>query len=205
MLDNTIRPHLDPLLNAIAKRLAALGMGANGVTWAGFAVGMVAAVAIASGYLIWGLALLLLSRLADGLDGAVARITGKTDLGGFLDIVLDFAFYGAIPLAFIWLDPASNALAGSVLLLAFYVNGASFLTFALMVEKRGTDESARGSKSLLYTTGLAEATETILAFVLMCLFPHWFAAIAWIFAAITVVTTVARFRLAYEVFGKGKA
>ncbi|MEL7229811.1 MAG: CDP-alcohol phosphatidyltransferase family protein [Pseudomonadota bacterium] len=202
MLDNTIRPRLDPVLNAIAKRLATMGMGANGVTWAGFALGVAAALAIAQGHLIWGLVLLLLSRLADGLDGAVARITGKTDLGGFLDIVLDFAFYGAIPLAFIWLDPPSNALAGSVLLLAFYVNGASFLTYALMAEKRGTDEAERGPKSLLYTTGLAEATETIAAFVLMCLFPAWFAVIAWIFAAITVVTTAARFRLAYAVFGK---
>lgn len=202
MLDNAIRPRLDPVLNALAKRLAAWGMGANGVTWAGFSIGMGAALAIAHGYLILGLVLLLFSRLADGLDGAVARITGKTDLGGFLDIVLDFAFYGAIPLGFIWLDPGANALAGSVLLLAFYVNGASFLTFALMAEKRGTDETQRGSKSLLYTTGLAEATETITAFVLMCLFPAWFAVIAWVFAAITVVTTAARFRLAYEVFGK---
>ncbi len=80
--------------------------------------------------------LLLLSRLCDGLDGAVARHTQKTDRGGFLDIVLDFAFYGVIPLGFVVAEPAQNAVAGAVLLFAFYVNGASFLAYAIMAEKR---------------------------------------------------------------------
>ena len=92
------------------------------------------------------------------------------------------------------------AVAGSVLLLTFYVNGASFLAYAVMAEKRGLDMNARGSKSLLYTTGLAEATETILFFCLACLLPGWFSLLAWIFAAITAWTTFSRIMLARGAF-----
>ncbi len=201
MLDKTVRRWIDPALDAVAARLVAAGIGANSVTWAGFVLAMGAAGAIAGAWYLAGLLLLLLSRLCDGLDGPVARASGGgTDLGGFLDIVLDFAFYGAVPLAFIVPDPSANAVAGGVLLLAFYVNGASFLTFALMAERRGVSAEARGSKALLYTAGLAEGTETIAIFALMCLLPHWFAPIAYMFAAVTVLTTATRFVMAYRTF-----
>ncbi len=85
--------------------------------------------------------------------------------------MLDFAFYGAIPFGFVLADPAANAIAGAALILSFYVNGASFLAYAIMAEKRGLETDARGEKSIFFTTGLAEATETIAVFVLACLFP----------------------------------
>lgn len=200
MFDTSIRSKIDPLLNRAAAVLARMGIGANLVTWVGFLVGVLAALAIAGGYFYNGLVLLLLSRLCDGLDGAIARQSEKTDLGGFLDIVLDFAFYGMIPLAFIVANPEMNGAAGGVLLLAFYINGASFLAYGLVAEKRGLDEKARGNKSLLYTTGLAEAGETIAVFILMCLFPTWFSIISLVFAAVVVVTTITRFIMAYREF-----
>ena len=164
---------------------------------------MVAAALISSGWFKTGLVALLLSRFCDGLDGSVARANGNpsgTDLGGFLDIVLDFAFYGMIPLAFILVDPAANGIPGALLLLVFYINGASFLAFALMAEKRGVDPQNRGSKSILYTAGLAEATETIFFFALCCFWPDWFTVFSFIFSAIVVVTTVTRFVMAYRAF-----
>ena len=200
MLDNKVRIQIDPVLNRVGRFLADQGITANMVTLAGFAIGIIAAVTIAFDMLWLGLALLLVSRVCDGLDGAVARANQKTDFGGYLDIVLDFAFYGLIPAAFIYLDPTANALAGTALLLAFYVNGASFLTFALMSEKQGISEESRGSKSLLYSVGLAEATETIGVFVLFCIFPAWFSMIAWIFCGIVVYTTVSRTLLARKTF-----
>ena len=200
MFDTKVRQIIDPVLNKIGQSLSDKGVSANGVTWAGFGIGMIAALSIAMGYFAAGLVLLLLSRLCDGLDGAVARATEKTDLGGFLDIVLDFAFYGAIPLAFIVADPQSNAVAGGFLLLVFSVNGASFLTYALMAEKRGMDAADRGSKSLLYTAGLAEGTETIVVFVIFCLLPGSFALIASVFAFMVLITTMTRFLLAYRAF-----
>ena len=201
MLDTRVRQHIDPVLDAIGHGLASRGISANTVTVVGFLLGGVAAFLIVQQAYWWALAILLLSRTCDGLDGAVARAANKkTDYGGFLDIVLDFAFYGLIPTAFIIANPADNGVAGAVLLLTFYVNGASFLAYALMAEKRGLEETDRGSKSLLYTTGLAEATETICVFVAFCLFPNWFSEIAWVFAIVVAYTTFSRIMLAQKAF-----
>lgn len=199
MLDGTLRKRLDPMLNALARTIAATGVSANAITIAGLAIGLAAAAAIAVNWYIAGLVLLLVSRLCDGLDGAVARITGKTDFGGYLDITLDFAFYGAIPLGFVIADPSANALAGATLIVSFYVNGASFLAFAIMAEKRKLSTEARGDKSLFFTTGLAEATETIAVFAFVCLFPAWFAPVAWVFAAVCFYTALSRILMARRV------
>jgi phosphatidylglycerophosphate synthase len=196
MLDGWARKRIDPFLGGIAVPLAKAGVSANAITVGGCIVGLAAALAIALGQFWLGLFLLLVSRLGDGLDGAVARIKGKTDLGGFLDIVLDFIFYGAIPLGFVLADPAANAVAGAVLVFSFYVNGSSFLAYAIMAEKRKLETNARGAKSLFFTTGIAEASETLAAFVAMCLFPAWFSQIAYVFAALTFYTALSRIVLA---------
>ena len=200
MLDGKARHLLNPFLDKIASRLVAVGVRANFVTVVAFAIGVMAAIAVAQHYFLSGMALLLISRVGDGLDGAVARQTQKSDFGGYLDIVLDFAFYGMIPAAFIFADPQQNALAGAILILSFYVTGASFLAFAILAEKQGLDTAQRGSKSIYFTTGLAEATETIAVFVAFCLFPSWFAEIAWAYAAICFYTTVSRIMQAKATF-----
>lgn len=201
MLDGWARRQVDPLLDRIGRHVARTGVSANAVTLVACGVGFLAALAIAAEQFLLGLALLLLSRLGDGLDGAVARINGRTDLGGYLDIVLDFAFYGAIPLGFVLADPAANAVAGAALICSFYVNGASFLAYAILAERRGMESTARGAKSLFFTTGLAEATETIAVFVAFCLLPHWFPAIAYVFAAMCLFTAVSRILLTVRTFG----
>ena len=201
MLDGTAKALIDPYLTRMGNGLARLGIGADMVTWAGFLVGAAAGLAIGLNYYLSGLVLLMFSRLADGLDGAVARATHKTDLGGYLDIVLDFAFYGLIPLGFLFADPDANAVAGAVLLFSFYVNGSSFLAYAIIAEKRGLETDQRGSKSLYFTTGLAEATETLAVFVTCCLWPAAFPTIAWIFAVICFYTAASRIVLAIRMFG----
>lgn len=204
MFDARLRRLIDPPLDAAGKRLAAGRVPADAVTIAGFAVGLLAAVAIAFGHYTLGLALVALNRIADGLDGAVARATAKSDRGGFLDIVLDFFFYGAIPFAFAAADPERNALAAAALLLSFYANGACFLAFAIFAERRGIETTAQGQKSLFYLGGLAEGGETVAAFLLMCLLPAWFPAIAWIFAAVCGISATARLVMAAQVLSAGK-
>jgi len=192
MLDRAAIAVLKPLLDAGGRVLARGGIGADAVTLTGFAVGVAAAAAIALGHPGWGLALLLASRLADGLDGAVARCTQATDRGAFLDITLDFVFYAGIPLAFAIADPAANALAAAVLLTAFIGTGSSFLAFAVLAERRGLSSTAYPRKGFFYLGGLTEATETLLCFAGMCLWPEHFAAWAYGFAALCSLTIASR-------------
>ena len=192
MFDAALRRHIDPPLNAAGHVLAGAGIGANQMTLAGFACGLGAAIAIALGETGVALILVILNRIADGLDGAIARATRKSDLGGYLDIVLDFTFYGAVPFAFAVANPTTNAFPAAALLLAFYLNGATFLGFSVMAEKLGLKSNRQGSKSLYYLGGLAEGAETIAVFIGMCLFPDWFPPIAWSFAALCTVSAIAR-------------
>lgn len=199
MLDGLARRLIDPPLNAAGRWIAGRGIHADQVTTIGMVCGVLAGAAIAAGSTLGGLVLILASRVLDGLDGAVARASNKTDRGGYLDIVFDFIFYGAIPLGFAIQDPA-NALPAAVLLFSFYVNGASFLAYAIFAAKRGLTTEKRGQKSLYFTSGLAEGTETIAVFVAMCLFPTWFSVIATVFAAVCCVTAGSRIALAIKTF-----
>lgn len=193
MIDGAAMKAIRPVLDGVGNRLASAGVSPNAVSVAGFFIGVLAALAIVAGWFAAAAALTVASRACDGLDGAVARAQNRqTDFGGYLDIVLDFAFYGMIPFAFIVHDPEANGLAGGLLVLSFYVNGASFLAYATMAEKRSLTSEARGRKSLYFTTGLAEAGETLIVFVAACLFPTAFPPIAAIFAVICFYTALSR-------------
>jgi phosphatidylglycerophosphate synthase len=197
MLDKAIQQALRPVMTRAARGLVRLGVGADAISVAGFVTGMAAAGAIALQHFGAGLALLLLSRLMDGLDGAVARATTPTDRGGFLDITLDFLFYAAIPLAFAVADPTANALPAAVLLASFIGTGSSFLAFAAVAEKQKLQSLAFPDKSFYFLGGLTEATETIAAFAAMCLWPQWFGPIAYAFAALCAITTALRIGWGY--------
>jgi phosphatidylglycerophosphate synthase len=206
MLDARIRHLIDPPLTRLGQGLAQRGWTADQITLLGLAFGLTAAIVLAVGLPGWlALIPLLAGRLADGLDGAVARANQgmagqKSDFGGYLDILCDMAFYAAIPLAFALRDPA-NAPVVAFLLATFYVNAASFLGFAILAAKRGMETKAQGEKSLYYSAGLLEGTETIFFFVLICLWPGAFIGLALIFAALCLFTAIARSLLARKVFG----
>lgn len=201
MLDGMIRDVIDAPLDRGGRWLAARGASADAVTLVGLALGLAGAALVALGVSGLIVALLVLaSRLADGLDGAVARARGKSDFGGYLDIVCDFAFYGAIPLGFVLFDPALNGAAGAFLLAAFYVNGATFLGYAILAAKRGMETRSRGEKSLYFTAGLLEGTETILFFLLIVLVPELFVPAAWVFGTLCLVTAASRVTLAVRTF-----
>ena len=191
MLDSRLRPIIDPPLDALGARLARIGLTANQVTLAGGTVGIAAGVAIGYQHYLLGLALLLFSRLFDGLDGAIARATRQTDFGGYLDIVSDFAFYIAVPIGFGFAASANLPFA-LILVGSFTLTGISFLAYAVMAAKQGRETEAHGKKSFFYNSGLAEGTETITAFVLMCLMPQYFTMIAAIYSAMCVVTVFQR-------------
>lgn len=192
MLDSRFRAHFGDTLEDAGKRLAALPFSANQWTLTGLAMGLVACASIAVESYAWGLFFLLLSRLIDGLDGAVARARGEVSaFGGYLDSVADYLFYGLVPLAFALADP-SNAIWAALLLASYAGTASSFLGFAVIAAARGLETDAQGKKSFYYMAGLAEGTETILCYVFFCLWPMHFAPIAAIFATMCFITTAGR-------------
>lgn len=192
MLDPYLRPLIDPPLRSLARRLAPLHWGADAVTLTGFGLGLAAALALALDQPLAALALFLLNRLADGLDGALARINGPTDRGGLLDIVLDFIIYGVMALAFAIRDPAMAALPAAFLLASFMGTGSSFLAYAILAGKHGRSTELRGRKSFYHLGGITEGSETIVFFAICLAQPEWFIWLAWIFGALCWLTTLGR-------------
>lgn len=202
MLDTTMRPLINQPLNAVGRVLARRGVSANSVTIAGMLVGLLAAAAIALGLFKLGLVCIVCNRVLDGLDGAVARASQTTDSGGYLDIVVDYVFYGSVPLAFAIADTANNAVPAAALLASFCLTATSFLAFAAIAAKRGIETVAHGRKSFFYSTGIVEGTETIVCFLIMAAVPGWFAPLAWGFSALCVLTAAQRTALAFKLFGE---
>lgn len=194
MFDRAARRLVDPPLERLAATLAARGIGANAVTLLGFGFGLVAMGLAASQFYTLALLALALNRIADGLDGALARRTRVTDLGGYLDIVLDFIFYAGFVLAFALADPA-RGVAAAFLIFSFVGTGTSFLAFAIFATKRRIGMKGKGFH---YLSGLTEGTETILLFIFLCLFPTAFVPAAWIFGALCWATTFGRIMTTVE-------
>ena len=193
MLDRFTTRLIRPAVQTLARPLLRWGVSANSITWAGFALGVLAAACIAAQAWTAGLVLLLCSRLCDALDGAVARGSGGgTAVGGFLDIALDFVFYALMVLAFALADPARNALAAAVLITAFVGTGSSFLAFAALAAQRGLHNPQYPEKSLYFVGGLTEASETLAVLCAMCIWPEHFVPLAYGFAALCAITWLGR-------------
>jgi phosphatidylglycerophosphate synthase len=199
MLDRTLRRLIDPLLEPLASVLVSARVSATTITLTGFLAGLLAAGAAARQFWLTAAALILFNRLCDGLDGMVARRTGITDRGGFLDIVLDIVFYGAVPLGFAISDPR-NVLPAAALLHSFLGTSGSFLAWAAIAAKRGPLDDWGGRKSMEYSAGLMEGSETIFFFLAFCLLPSAFVPLAWTFCGLCWLTTLLRIRLGLRHF-----
>ena len=190
---------MDRLLNPIGRVLAARGVTANHVTIIGVLCGLAAAVCVAFQLFDIAFWLILLNRVADGLDGAVARASAPTDFGGYLDIICDFVFYSAIPFAFATAQ-SENALASAFLIFSFIGTASSFLAFAILAEKHNISSEIRGKKTFFYLGGLTEGAETILLLLAMVTWPSYFIFMAFGFGLLCWVTTITRVYAAYSQF-----
>jgi phosphatidylglycerophosphate synthase len=198
MLDRYSLKILKPLLGSLAGYLGKRGIRADQITIASFAIGLLGVVLIARHLYLLGGLLIILNRLGDGVDGALARLTGSTDRGAFLDICLDFIFYSAVVFGFALAEPAHNSLAAAFLIFSFVGTGSSFLAYAIMAERRSLKDLRLPGKGFYYLGGLAEGTETIIFFILICIFPSLFPALAWIFGSICLLGTVVRIVYGYR-------
>ena len=192
MLDPLLRRWIDPSLNRAGAWFARRDVSANTVSLAGLAVGLVTVPLLAWQQYHAALAVIVLNRLMDGLDGAIARHKGTTRFGGYLDIMCDMGFYAAVPVGFALARP-DNALWAALLLASFVCTASSFLGRAVLAAQRGEpDDGARGTKAFFHAAGIVEGTETVAAFVLFCLFPMAFPWLAGVFGLLCFVTAVAR-------------
>ena len=200
MLDRWSAAAVRPVLQIMASQLNRYGLTPNQVTIAGFFIGTLALPALAFQNYTLALLFICLNRIMDGLDGALARIHGSTDVGGFLDIVLDFIFYALVIVGFALAAPDTNALSACLLLCGFMGTGSSFLAFASIAAKQGIDNPVYQNKSLYYLGGLTEGTETIVFFIAMCLLPGYFPQIALFFTTLCALTTFTRIMAGIHTF-----
>lgn len=185
MLDRRVRAAARPLLDYVGERLAARGVRAIHVTFAGWIIGVVACVAAANRD--WALALLawLVNRLFDGLDGALARQVGATNLGGYLDLVADFSIYAGFIAGVAFALP-STRLAGLFLLVTYYLSATALLAGSSLIDRLGV--AREDERSLRFLGGLAEGVETTVAYVLITVLPAYAATIEWIFSVMVLIT-----------------
>ena len=199
MFDMALRRIVDPALHSLAGDVAKAGVSANALTILGAIFGVGAGVCITQGGFSAALVFIILNRFLDGLDGAVARINGPTEMGGYLDTLADFLFYVVVPVAFaIWAP--GNQLPALLLVASFTLTAVSFLGFAAIAARRGEEMGAHGPKAFIYSTGLMEGGETIAFFILFCLFPAFFPTLALVFAGLCVVTVLQRVFVAAKTF-----
>jgi phosphatidylglycerophosphate synthase len=139
MLDRWTTQLVKRPLDLVAVRLKRSGCSSDQITFASFCIGTGVLPSLYLQMYWLALVCILLNRLGDGLDGALARMTEASDAGGYLDIVLDFIFYSLVVLGFALASPEANSLAAAFLLFSFVGTGSSFLAFAIMAEKRGIE------------------------------------------------------------------
>lgn len=197
MFDTHLRALKDRLATPLALRLK--GVSPDRLTLVALAVGVAAAVCAAQGWYGWALAFWLLNRAIDGFDGLIARLHDKqNDFGGYLDILVDFVVYALVPLGLVLSAPtADHYLALAVLLVSFYINTASWMYLAAILEKRHAREPGTLT-TIVMPSGLIGGTETILAYSLFMLFPAKMSLLFYLFAALVMVTVGQRLLWAWR-------
>ena len=192
MFDDVLRRLKDRLLAPVAHLLGA-HVAPNMVTVIAFVVGMAAACAAARSLTGWSVGLWLANRVLDGFDGTQARVHEmQSDFGGYLDILLDFIVYAAIPLALSVANP-TLAFAGAVLQATFFVNAASWMYLAAVLERRQAGAATTGElTTVTMPPGVVAGTETIILFTLMLAWPAARSTLFWTMSALVGVNVVQR-------------
>jgi phosphatidylglycerophosphate synthase len=195
MFDEPFRARVLPLLHPLARVLAGAGLSANHVTVAAFALGITASYLVASGRTYAGLAVWIVSRVGDGLDGALARETRRTTpFGGYLDITLDMAAYAAMVVGFAVLHPGF-AVEWALVLTGYVVVITTTLALSDAAGALGRQVSST-NRTFQFTPGFTEAGETNAMYAAWVLFPMQIEWLVWVWIAALAATGVQRTRLA---------
>jgi len=200
MFDARLRRLLDPSLTRGAMVLDRTWITPDRLTATGLILGLGSAITAGVGWWVISAALWLVSRLADGLDGPLARLRtarGHSDsgAGGFFDITADFTVYGATVVG-VAIGAGGAQWPFLLVLLAYYVNGAAFLAFSSIAEKAG--RTIDDGRSLSFLGGLAEGAETIVVHTLWLVLPFWAPQIAVVWSAVVGVSGAQRIVAGYR-------
>jgi phosphatidylglycerophosphate synthase len=191
MFDTFLRNAKDRLAEPLARRMSKVAP--NTITLIALVFGLGSAALAAYGLYMWALTFWLLNRGLDGMDGLLARLQGKqSDFGGYLDILIDFVAYAALPIGLVVSAPTlERYLALAVMLAVFYVNTASWMYLAAILEKRQA-RNPQTATTIVMPAGLIGGFETILTYCFFLLFPAYITALFWGFSGLVLVTIVQR-------------
>lgn len=207
MFDARLRSALAPALDAGARVVDVSWVTPNRLTGLNLGFGLLSAVLAATQQWIPALILWLLCRVADGLDGPLARrrageSSPSSGQGGFWDICADFIVYGATVVGVaIGAGAAFDApwLPFLLVLFAYYINGGAFLAFSSIAEKEG--RALDDGRSFSFIGGLAEGAETVLVHSLWLIFPFAAAPIAAVWALLVGLSAAQRVVAGYRALG----
>ncbi|MBC7843362.1 MAG: CDP-alcohol phosphatidyltransferase family protein [Gemmatimonadaceae bacterium] len=188
MFDHLLRGVKDRLLAPLATIFR--GVAPNVLTLTAFVFGIAAALAAWRGAWLAGLLLWGLNRITDGLDGTVARVAERqTDFGGYLDILLDFIVYAAIPVGFAIQSADRGVLVWTAVLEAtFFVNACSWMYLSAVLEKRASGARVTGElTTVTMPPALVAGFETVVFFGLFFVFP---AHLVTLFGAMSVLVGI---------------
>jgi phosphatidylglycerophosphate synthase len=191
MFDANLRRLKDRVGTPLARRLSRispLGMSALALL-----AGLLASYAAYKNQYLWAFGLWYLNRALDGLDGLIARLhDGQSDFGGYVDILTDFIVYAALPIGLVAGSASSERyLALAFMLASFYVNTASWMYLAAILEKRST-HSSDTQTTIVMPAGIIGGFETIIAYGIFLLFPTHITILFYIFAALVFITVIQR-------------
>jgi phosphatidylglycerophosphate synthase len=198
VFDTWLRALKDRLLAPIVARIG-VRISPMATTAAALVVGLGSAASAWRREYMLALLLWLANRALDGLDGALARSSAQeSELGGYMDLVLDFVIYAAVPLAMVISQPSPAAwTAAAVLFAGFYINAASWMYLAAILARR----HVAGDRPLGVTIppGLVGGAETVVFYALFFVLPERLVVLMWILAVLVGATIVQRWLSAMRI------
>lgn len=198
MLDKPLQQILQKPLKPFSKFFLNF-LTPNQMTFLGLIIGIFMCFFIFFEQYLVALFFLLANRIADALDGSMARINGLTPLGGYLDIVFDFIIYAGFVLSF-GISKEHFTTISLVLLFSYIGTASTFLSEAAIMAKTkyNTENNLILPKSIYYGSGMVEGFETILYMIFCLIFPNQFILISSIFAVMCFITFISRIFIAYR-------
>jgi CDP-diacylglycerol--glycerol-3-phosphate 3-phosphatidyltransferase len=184
VFDGRFRDSVDRGVSPIGAALRRTGISPDHLTALGLVLAVPAAVVVASGRLVLGLILVVLSALPDLLDGAVAKATGlASPRGAFFDSVSDRVTDSVILGGVAWYLQSRHH--GHAALLVFAVLGASTLISYERAKAEALGFEAKG--------GLMERAERTILLCVGLAFSAILVPLLWVMLALTALTAVQRF------------